>query len=305
MSRKLNREEYLLKCSKKQKVEWDYSRLDYQGMDYDVEIGCPIHGWFTQNAYSHSIGLGCKKCADDANSKRILLSKEEYLERVNKKYNFFFNYDKFEYGGMDSKSIVGCPNHGYFTILASNHLRRGCGKCNNETKLEKIRLKNKDKFFKEVKKIHPIGYTYPRFVYVNASTPSIITCDKHGDFKQIPNSHLRGHGCSKCGVGNISKPEIEVQEFIKYLGYNIQTNSRKLIKPYELDIYIPSLNKAIEFNGDWWHYNPKNPESRGEKYHQMKTEMCKKIGIKLLHIRESDWKNNNTKSRKEIKKFLK
>lgn len=304
MSRKLTREEYLFKCSKKQKVEWDYSRLDYQGMDYDVEIGCTIHGWFTQNAYSHSIGLGCKKCADDANSKRILLSKEEYLERVNKKYNFFFNYDKFEYKGMHSKTVVTCPIHGDYPVTPSNHLKRNCPDCGMEIRKIKI-TSTKEKYLKKISKIHPTGYTYPRFNYIKSDIPAIITCGIHGDFEQLPFLHSRGHGCSKCGTGNISKPEIEVQEFVKGLGHEIVSNNRNIIKPYELDIYIPSLKKAIEFNGDWWHYNPKNPKCRGEEYHQMKTEMCKKIGIKLLHVKELDWKNNNTKSKKEIKNFLK
>ncbi len=29
-----------------------------------------------------------------------------------------------------------------------------------------------------------------------------ITCRVHGDFRQIPNSHLRGRGCPKCGIDN-------------------------------------------------------------------------------------------------------
>lgn len=233
------------------------------------------------------------------------LTKEEYLKRVNEKYNFFFDYSRFEYKGMNSKSVVRCPKHGCFEITVINHLRRGCGKCNIERRSIKIIEKASREFLMKIKKIHPIGYTYPRFKYVSARTPGIITCDTHGDFRQTPHIHLQGSGCKKCANTNVSKPEIETQDFIKELGYEIVSNTRKIIKPYELDIYIPSLKKAIEFNGDWWHYNPKNPECRGEEYHQMKTEMCNKIGIDLLHIRETDWKNNNLQSKKEIEYFLK
>ena len=36
--------------------------------------------------------------------------------------------------------------------------------------------------------------------YTNSKTPIIIICPKHGEFVQIPNSHLQGRGCPKCGI---------------------------------------------------------------------------------------------------------
>lgn len=36
----------------------------------------------------------------------------------------------------------------------------------------------------------------------------------------------------------------------------------------------------------------------------MKTKMCLELGIKLLHVKESDWKNKKSEIKKEIKKFL-
>ncbi|MDR1019006.1 MAG: hypothetical protein LBM02_09950 [Lachnospiraceae bacterium] len=44
-----------------------------------------------------------------------------------------------------------------------------------------------------------------------------------------------GNSCPKCTT-QISKPEIEVQEFVKGLGFEIQTNNLSIIKHYELDI---------------------------------------------------------------------
>ena len=149
MSRKLTQDEFLTKCIKNQKISWDYSRLEYNGLDYHIEVGCPVHGFIFQNAYSHSIGLGCKQCADEVKSKEYLLSRKEYIEKANKKHNFFFTYDNFDYKGMDKKAIVTCPIHGDFEILASNHLKRGCSHCNNEIKKERIRLQNELNFFKK------------------------------------------------------------------------------------------------------------------------------------------------------------
>lgn len=56
-----------------------------------------------------------------------------------------------------------------------------------------------------------------------------------------------------------SYKEKELLEYIKSI-YNgkIIENSRKIISPYELDIYLPELNLAFEFNGIYWHSTKKN-----------------------------------------------
>jgi very-short-patch-repair endonuclease len=77
---------------------------------------------------------------------------------------------------------------------------------------------------------------------------------------------------------------------------NIKTlkNNRKIINPYELDIYIPELKLAFEFNGLYWH----NELNKENNYHLNKTEMCENKGIQLIHIWEDDWlyKKNIVKS---------
>ena len=98
----------------------------------------------------------------------------------------------------------------------------------------------------------------------------------------------------------ISKPETEVQEFLKEFKYNFETNNRKLLNGKELDIYIPSLNKAIEFNGKYWHYN----ENFTPGKHSNKSNLCREKGIKLLHIREDLWLKNKEKMKQVVVKFL-
>jgi len=53
----------------------------------------------------------------------------------------------------------------------------------------------------------------------------------------------------------------------------------------ELDIYIPDLKLAFEFNGVYWH----NEVNKDNNYHLNKTEECEKLGIQLIHIWEDDW----------------
>ena len=96
--------------------------------------------------------------------------------------------------------------------------------------------------------------------------------------------------CLKCypkiNTG-FSLMEKEVADFIsKELNLNTIENSRDIIAPYELDIFIPDKNIAIEFNGLAWHSDFSKKDSN---YHLMKTKMCKDAGIRLIHIFENEW----------------
>ena len=83
-----------------------------------------------------------------------------------------------------------------------------------------------------------------------------------------------------------SKIENDLLNFIKE-NYNniIIINSKKIIEGYELDIYLPDLKLAFEFNGLYWHselYKDKN-------YHKLKSNKCLEKQIQLIHIFEDDW----------------
>lgn len=103
--------------------------------------------------------------------------------------------------------------------------------------------------------------------------------------------------CTICNPINIldSDGERQLYEFIQD-NYNdtIIKNDRTAIKK-ELDIYLPNLKVAFEYNGIHWHselYKEKN-------YHINKTNICENNNIKLIHIWEDDWlyKKDIVKSR--------
>ena len=77
------------------------------------------------------------------------------------------------------------------------------------------------------------------------------------------------------------------KEQIEYI-----SNSRKIIPPYELDIYLPRHDLAIEIDGVYWHTELKG---RDKNYHLNKTLNCAEMGIQLLHIWDTDnidiWKS--------------
>ena len=95
--------------------------------------------------------------------------------------------------------------------------------------------------------------------------------------------------CENCNPINnaISGNEIQLQNFIKEnYDKEIILNSRQVINPLELDIYLPDLKLAFEYNGLYWH----NEQNKPNDYHYNKTELCEKIDVHLIHIYEDDWK---------------
>lgn len=83
-----------------------------------------------------------------------------------------------------------------------------------------------------------------------------------------------------------SNGEWEVISFLRGLGIRCE-KTRKIIPPYELDIYCPDYKIAIEFNGDYWHSEKKHEQN----YHQKKSQMAEEKGVFLYHIFEYEWKS--------------
>jgi hypothetical protein len=110
-----------------------------------------------------------------------------------------------------------------------------------------------------------------------------------------------------------SKKEKEIIKEIKNLGY--QVNHSLKIGTKICDVYIPKLNLIIEYNGDYWHCNPK--KYKEDYYHQIKGKTAKELweydkdkidliknsGYNLEIVWESDLKNDRTLIYKLIKKY--
>ena len=67
---------------------------------------------------------------------------------------------------------------------------------------------------------------------------------------------------------------VELTEFITDIYHGeIVASDRDVISGFELDLYLPELNLAIEVNGDYWHSTIK----KDKKYHQLKSILCIKF----------------------------
>jgi very-short-patch-repair endonuclease len=123
------------------------------------------------------------------------LTTPEFKERAKKVHGDKYEYTKVDYKNNKTPVIITCPEHGDFFQLPGDHLRgSGCRGCAGTLPL------NTEEFIKKAKKIHGEKYKYDKVDYKNNWTPVTITCPEHGDFSQIPSSHLSGHGCNKCAM---------------------------------------------------------------------------------------------------------
>lgn len=162
-----------------------------------------------------------------------------------------------------------------------------------ETRI-KLNLKNKDDFNKE--------YMLNNFIRSD-DTFDLEKCAEYFGLTVYGANHFKDEfGIdTPCFVPpNNHKAQYELYEYIQSLTpYQVNFDDRKVFKgKKELDIYIPNLKMAFEFNGNYFHSENAGTPSN---YHLEKHRMCEDQGIKLIDIWEYEWANNKDK----IKLFIK
>lgn len=252
--------------------KYDYSKLGYISTKHKVTIICPIHGEFIQTGSDHLKGWGCSKC-----SQKRKPTREEWIEKANKKHNFKYDYSKVEYKDNKTPVCIICPEHGEFWQTPNNHIKgTKCPKC--EYKRRSLTYsKTTEQFIKDAISVHNNKYDYSKVNYYNKSTKVCIICLKHGEFWQLPTSHLSGNGCQQCKnknqtiLYNILKNEFK-NEVILY------EYSPNWLGKQRFDIYFPNHNIAVEYDGQQ-HFIP--IEHFGGKINYDKTKKRDKLKDKL------------------------
>lgn len=119
--------------------------------------------------------------------------------------------------------------------------------------------------------------------------PDCTMCDE----KRFEISSQKYHGrkyrndelCTIISPGYHNKNTF-IENFVKDIlnKYNIEyvTNTKDIIPPKELDIYIPSKKIAIECNGVFWH----SDKWKDENYHINKYKLCQENDIQLISVWE-------------------
>lgn len=133
---RLSLDEFLLRCRRKHGEKYDYSLVsDYAGFQTQITIVCPEHGEFQQQAGSHSLGKGCRKCGLEASlAKRYSeYTTENFIKKVQAVHGDRYDYSLAEYVNTETKVKIICKVHGMFEQRPKCHENgKGCVKCRNE-----------------------------------------------------------------------------------------------------------------------------------------------------------------------------
>ncbi|MCD6436492.1 MAG: hypothetical protein J7L15_08975 [Clostridiales bacterium] len=177
--------------------KYSYNNVIFVDNITKVQITCPIHGDFEQTPKKHKKGQGCPKCARILIGNKIKDTILEFVTKANKVHFHKYTYENAVYVKSSIKINITCPIHGDFEQTPNNHLfcKTACPKC---LSLLRHRRSCVDEFITKANKVHSHKYTYENTEYIESSMKVIITCVKHGDFKQNAASHIRGAGCPYC-----------------------------------------------------------------------------------------------------------
>jgi hypothetical protein len=90
-----------------------------------------------------------------------------------------------------------------------------------------------------------------------------------------------------------SKGECEILEWVKR--HHPDARSAHMGR-YQIDVLIPSLNLAIEYNGLWWHCDScQSPKDRN--YHIEKQRTLKEKGIRTIFVWENEWQDRQEQTK--------
>ena len=126
------KEQFVDKANIVHNFKYKYTTTVYNGATKNVDIICPIHGIFTQKAYSHLQGHGCPKCATKRNADNMLMTKEDFVKKANIIHNGTENYDLSEYKGAKVHIEIICSKGHHYWQMPNKHLNgHGCPYCAN------------------------------------------------------------------------------------------------------------------------------------------------------------------------------
>ena len=192
----------------------------------------------------------------------------------------------------------------------------------NYTQTDKFKFTSKEAIKQYITKMQQnIGCEY-KIKDLNNGTYTIYhsACNKKFNIHSflLSQRRLKRHEiCTHCNPTrkSYSFREKEVVDFIKSI-YNgeVIENSRKVIPPKELDVYLPDLKLAIEYNGTYSHADPRKYKAGDMIFYKtaqsiwdtdrLKIYLCDAKGIKLIQIKEIDWVNKRKILKYKLKKLI-
>ena len=136
-------------------------------------------------------------------------------------------------------------------------------------------------------KLNDYDWMY-QYHYINKQPITNMAIELKVDTTTIV-SYLKQHNLQVQYYNN-SYPERYLCNLLEEYNIKYISNSRSIIPPLELDIYLPDYNLAIEYCGLYWHSTAHNRIT--PNYHKQKLIACNNKGIRLITIFEDEWVHN-------------
>lgn len=233
-------------------------------------------------------GYGCPECGKIRSIKLRTRTHEGFIEElktINPNVQILSKYIR-----NDVKVKCRCKIDGYEwrAIPSSLLIGRGCPKC-GRLRSSKVRAKPHKEFVKELYEINPDIEVLSKYKTNNTKIKCRCLIDGN-EWETQPSVLLMGCGCPKC---NASKGEKAVADYLKAndIPYKPQHSFKgcKYKQSLLFDFYLPTLNTAIEYDGQQ-HFEPVEifGGEQGFKEQKIKDNIkdnyCKKKGISLIRI---------------------
>jgi hypothetical protein len=256
------------------KVLQDYYEISYA----PIKCMCPEGHETTLTWNKFQIGRRCKVCSTNA-----------------KKYTFSSVKEIFESEGytllqdfyVNAKVPIKCrcPKGHEIQIRPSGFMldrHSRCGVCSIDER--RIPIGDVKAYFEKE------GCVVKQDFYLNARCPIKYICPKgHEAQTSWDNFYNKGKRCGICSTP-FSRAEKEICSYVKSIHTGeVYENSRQIIPPYELDIFIPAKKIAIEYCGLYWHSEVEGEKARS--YHYDKMMACAGQGIRLITVFEDEYIN--------------
>ena len=269
--------------------EWDYERnCGLKPEDFTANSGKKVwwkcsegHEW-QATICDRNNGNGCPYC-----SGRFAIKGKTDIETVNPNLAKEWHYVKNN--GLTPSDITPNSNKSVWWICGEGHEWQakpnarsrgtGCPYCSSTKVLEG---------YNDLQTVNPVlakewnygknGMLTPSNVMPNSNKKVWWKCSKGHEWQTTIAHRTNGNGCPVCSSErNTSLPEYAIVYYLRKYGLDVIHSYKE--KGYELDIFIPSKNIAIEYDGYFWHKNKTKKDLE-------KNKKCEKDGIKLYRIRE-------------------
>lgn len=282
MPKKVNTADFVLRAKAVHGNSYDYTGAVYVNARSKIQVRCSVHGVFEQAPLNHLQGQGCPMCAGRG---------VDWTVRFQQVHGTQYDYSKVQYVDYKKPVCIVCKEHGAFYQTPDNHYRgqQGCPQCKG-AKIRKAKQMPFSVFLERARAVHKDKYVYEALQFSNVLTGVVTAvCPKHGPFTQNPVNHLAGkEGCTRCNNMKSSAEDAIAQYLSTFT--QVESRNRTLLKPKELDIYLPEKALAIEYSGMYWHSHfDAESERKDKKKHVEKYLACAAQGVRLLTIYETEW----------------